>query len=118
RTERPRVTQEVVAAVVSIAFAALTGGVTNAIAIWMLFHPYQPPRLGRWRLSFLQGAVPKNQARLAAAIGRTVGTRLLTEEDLARSFGEPAFRAAFDERLAAFLDALLHRERGSLRELL
>ena len=111
-------TQEVVVALISIVFAAATGGVTNMVAIWMLFHPYRPPRIGRWRLGLLQGAVPKNQGRLAAAVGRTVGTRLLTEEDLARSFAEPAFRAAFDERLAAFLDAVLHRERGSLRELM
>ena len=39
----------------------------------MLFHPYEPPKLWRWRVGFFQGAVPKNQPRLAAAIGRTVG---------------------------------------------
>ena len=110
--------EQLITAIVSIAFGALAGGLTNAVAIWMLFHPYQPPRLGRWRISFLQGAVPKNQPRLAAAIGRTVGTRLLTDEDLARTFGEVEFRRAFDARLATFLDEVLHRERGSLRQLL
>ncbi|MBW3533865.1 MAG: DUF445 family protein [Gemmatimonadetes bacterium] len=109
---------ELLRALITVAFGALAGGVTNTIAIWMLFHPYEPPRLGRWRIGFLQGAVPKNQARLAAAIGRTVGGKLLTDEDLARIFTEPAFRGAFDERLAAFLDEVLHRERGSLREML
>lgn len=109
---------ELLSALITVAFGALAGGVTNTIAIWMLFHPYEPPRVGRWRVGFLQGAVPKNQPRLAAAIGRTVGGKLLTDEDLARIFTEPAFRGAFDERLAAFLDEVLHRERGSLRELL
>lgn len=109
---------ELIRAVLTIAFGALAGGLTNTVAIWMLFHPYRPPRLGRWRLGFLQGAVPKNQPRLAAAIGRTVGGRLLTEEDLTRAFRDPAFRRAFDDRLAAFLEAALHRERPSLREVL
>lgn len=109
---------ELVSALLTIAFGALAGGITNTVAIWMLFHPYEPPRLGRWRLRALQGAVPKNQARLAAAIGRTVGGRLLTEEDLARTFAHQEFRSAFDERLAAFLEKVLNEERGSLRELL
>jgi uncharacterized membrane protein YheB (UPF0754 family) len=112
------VSPELIGAVITIAFGALAGGVTNTVAIWMLFHPYQPPRIGRWRLTGIQGAVPKNQARLAAAIGRTVGGRLLTEEDLARTFAHAEFREAFDERLAAFLDEALHRERGSLRDML
>jgi len=113
------VNPELLRGIVTVAFGALAGGLTNTIAIWMLFHPYSPPLLfGRWRLNWLQGAVPKNQVRLAAAIGRTVGNRLLTEEDLTRILSTPEFRAAFDERLAGFLDEALERERGSIRELL
>lgn len=104
---------------VTVLFGALTGGLTNTIAIWMLFHPYEPPKLfRRWRIGFLQGAVPKNQPRLAAAIGRTVGSRLLTPEDLTRTFADREFRDAFDHRLALFLDEMLLTERGSLRELI
>ncbi|MFC1791192.1 DUF445 family protein [Gemmatimonadota bacterium] len=69
-------------------------------------------------MGFFQGAIPKNQARLAAAVGKTVGTRLLTEEDLTQTFTDREFRSAFDERLSHFLTELLQRERGSLRELL
>ncbi len=100
----------------TVLFGSLAGGITNSIAIWMLFHPYQPPRLFGRRLRALQGAIPKNKARLAAAVGRTVGTRLLTGEDLARTVAEPGFREAFDERLRSFLDAVLARERGPLAE--
>ena len=32
-----------------------------------------------------------------------MGGKLLTEEDLTRTFGNPEFRRAFDERLSAFL---------------
>jgi uncharacterized membrane protein YheB (UPF0754 family) len=113
------VQDEILRALVIIFFGALSGGLTNTVAIWMLFHPYEPPKLlGRWRLRWLQGAVPKNQGRLAAAIGRTVGNRLLTAEDLTRIFSEGEFRHAFDERLAIFLDEMLHRERGSVKDLL
>lgn len=110
--------EEVLTALLTIAFGALAGGLTNTVAIWMLFHPYRPPTfLGR-TLTFLQGAVPKNQDRLAAAIGRTVGGKLLTEEDLARTFSRQEFRSAFDDRLQGFLDEILRRERGSLQDLI
>ncbi|MGH7576955.1 MAG: DUF445 family protein, partial [Longimicrobiales bacterium] len=85
--------------------------------VWMLFHPYDPPRLFGRRLRLFQGAIPKNKQRLAATIGRTVGTKLLTSDDLARTVSEPAFRAAFDERLAAFIASLFDRRWGSAAEL-
>ena len=103
----------------TIAFGALAGGLTNSVAIWMLFHPYEPPLLfGRWRVRFFQGAVPKNQPRLAAAIGRTVGSRLLTPDDLTSTFAQGEFREAFDQRLAHLVDEVLTKERGSLRDLI
>ena len=105
-------------ALLTILFGALAGGITNTVAIWMLFHPYEPPTLFGRKISFFQGAIPKNQARLASAVGRTVGTRLLTEDDLTKTFGDQEFRAAFDDRLSHFLQTILERERGSIRELL
>ncbi len=110
--------EELLRALLTVGFGAVAGGLTNTVAIWMLFHPYEPPRIGRWRLTLLHGAVPKNQARLAAAIGRTVGGKLLTEDDLARTFSDTQFRRAFDERLGSFLDEALHRERPSIREMI
>jgi uncharacterized membrane protein YheB (UPF0754 family) len=110
---------EIASALVTVLFGALAGGVTNTVAIWMLFHPSDPPLLfGRWRIGWLQGAVPKNQERLAAAIGRTVGKRLLTADDLTRILSAEEFRSAFDDRLAVFLDEVLHRERGTLKDIL
>ncbi|HEX7117614.1 MAG TPA: DUF445 family protein [Longimicrobiales bacterium] len=105
-------------AALTVVFGAVAGGVTNSVAIWMLFHPYEPPRLFGRPFRSLQGAIPKNKARLAAAVGRAVGTRLLTAEDLARTAAEPAFRQAFDERLTGFIRGVLDRPRGSLAETL
>ena len=105
-------------ALVTIAFGAIAGGVTNAVAVWMLFHPYEPPRLLGWRIRLLQGAIPKNKTRLASAIGKTVGSKLLTAEDLARTLSEPAFREAFDAKLREFVANVLDRDRESLAVLL
>jgi len=112
------VSDQILQAALMIGFGALAGGLTNSVAIWMLFHPYEPPTLFGRTIGFFQGAIPKNQARLASAIGRTVGTRLLTEEDLTETFADSDFRGAFDDRLSHFLETVLERERGSIREIL
>src|ERR687890_2066164 len=103
----------IIQGLVTIGVGAISGGITNAVAIWMLFHPYESRGLGPFRI---QGAIPKNKARLAKSIGRTVGERLLTPQDLAERLGAPAVRSAFDQAVARFLDDLLERERGPLRE--
>ena len=100
-------------ALVTIAFGALAGGITNAVAIWMLFHPYEPRGPGPLRL---QGAIPKNKARLAKTIGRTVGQRLLTADDLAAQLAAPGVREAFDKAVRGFVSHVLETERGPLRD--
>jgi uncharacterized membrane protein YheB (UPF0754 family) len=109
---------ELIRTLLTVGFGALAGGTTNAIAVWMLFHPYEPPVVLGRRLGRLQGAIPKNKSRLAVAMGRTVGTKLLTPEDLARTLAEPAFRDAFDERLQAFVRSVFETERASISEML
>jgi uncharacterized membrane protein YheB (UPF0754 family) len=98
-------------ALVTIGFGALAGGITNAVAIWMLFHPYESRGVRPFKL---QGAIPKNKARLAKTIGRTVGQRLLTSEDLTRQLSAPGVREAFDGAVRKFVFAMLESERGSL----
>ena len=73
-------------ALITVGVGALSGGITNAVAVWMLFHPYEARGVGYFKL---QGAIPKNRARLAKSIGKTVGQRLLTEQDLARRGRQP-----------------------------
>jgi uncharacterized membrane protein YheB (UPF0754 family) len=95
----------------SIAIGTVAGGVTNAIAVWMLFHPYE-------RRYGFQGAIPKNKARLAKSIGKTVGEKLLTPKDLLDELHRAGFRETLDTRLAALIQSALEVERGPLRELL
>ncbi len=99
-------------AAVTIGFGALAGGITNAVAIWMLFHPYD--ERGVWRFK-LQGAIPKNKQRLSKTIGRTVGQRLITSEDIAKNLASPELRAAFESAVRDLVSKFLQQDRGSLR---
>lgn len=97
-------------AAVTILGGALAGGLTNRVAIWMLFHPHRPPEVAGRRISWLQGAVPKNQGRLAESIGQAVGTRLLGGDDLARALRSAGLREAFRRRLRTGLRRLLRED--------
>ena len=108
-------TQTLISSVLTVAVGAISGGITNAVAIWMLFHPYELRGVWPFRI---QGAIPKNKARLARSIGKTVGEKLLTPADLSRRLSAPEVRAAFDGALAGFLDEILERERGPLADIL
>jgi uncharacterized membrane protein YheB (UPF0754 family) len=94
----------------------VAGLATNAVAIWMLFHPYEPLYLGPLRV-LPKGAIPKEIDRIARRIGETVGNELLTPDDIARTLSSPAFRDRFDEVLRDTVQSLLDRELGSLREM-
>ncbi|MGH7699173.1 MAG: DUF445 domain-containing protein, partial [Gemmatimonadales bacterium] len=102
-----------VEAAVTIGFGALAGGITNWIAVRMLFHPYEPRRVG-WLT--LQGAIPKNKARLARSIGKTVGQRLLTDADLTQQLAAPELRGAFDRAVAGLIDRVLDTAWGPLAD--
>jgi uncharacterized membrane protein YheB (UPF0754 family) len=70
----------------------MAGGLSDTVAVWMLFNP-RKKRFG------FQGAIPKNQARLAKSLGRTVGERLLTPGDLQTELARPELLAAFQSRV-------------------
>lgn len=64
----------------------VVGGVigyfTNDIAIKMLFRPYRAVYIGRRRIPFTPGLIPRNQERLAKRISDTIMGSLLTPEEL------------------------------------
>jgi uncharacterized membrane protein YheB (UPF0754 family) len=104
--------QTLLTALVTIGGGALSHRITNAVAIAMLFRPHEPIKIGPFRL---QGAIPKNKARLARSVAKTVGERLLTADDLAQQLGTPAIREAFTESIERVLRQALDREYGSIR---
>ena len=75
-----------------IIFPILVGGVigycTNYIAIKMLFRPHKAIYIGKHKLPFTPGIIPKNQKRIAGAVGDAVSEQLLTKEAVMKSVGE------------------------------
>ncbi len=94
-----------------VVLGSVAGGVTSWVAVVLMFRPYE-------RMFGLHGAIPKNKARLAKTIGKTVGERLLTTEDILDELRRSGLRESIERKLAELAVELLDTERGSLRELL
>ena len=60
----------------------IIGYITNDIAIKMLFHPRKPIFIGKWRVPFTPGLIPKEKDRVARSIGNVVSTQLLNSDTL------------------------------------
>jgi uncharacterized membrane protein YheB (UPF0754 family) len=103
--------------VLPILIGVTAGLATNAIAIWMLFHPYESIRLFGIQV-MPKGAIPQEIDRIARRIGETVGRELLTPEDIARTLSSESFRSRFDEALRDALESLVRQEIGVPRELI
>ena len=78
----------------------MAGGLSDTVAVWMLFNPKKK----HW---VFHGAIPKNQARLAKSLGRTVGERLLTPGDLQKELARPELLTAFQSRLEDVITTIL-----------
>ncbi|ANB58859.1 hypothetical protein GFC29_3515 [Anoxybacillus sp. B7M1] len=71
-----------------VAAGAIIGGVTNALAIKMLFRPYKPIYVYGKRLPFTPGLIPKRREELAHQLGKMVVEHLLTAEGIRRKLME------------------------------
>lgn len=60
----------------------IIGYVTNNIAIKMLFRPLKPVYIGKRRLPFTPGLIPKEKERIAKTIGGVVSTELLDNDTI------------------------------------
>lgn len=65
---------------------AAIGGVTNHLAIKMLFRPYKAIYIKNWRVPFTPGLIPKRRDELAKQLGLTVVNYLLTPETFRKKF--------------------------------
>ena len=86
---------------------AVIGGMTNFLAIKMLFRPYNPIYIGKWKLPFTPGLIPKRQDEIADQLGKLVVNHLITPESIQEKFKDKIFQkemiAWTDERLNAWL---------------
>ena len=97
-----------------IFLCALVGYCTNYIAIKMLFRPRKELRIGSWRVPFTPGVIPKNQPRIAAAVGKAVSGTLLTQEDMAARLTQ----AGLKEKLADSIQDAITEQSAPLSDLL
>lgn len=68
---------------------ALIGLVTNSVAIKMLFRPLKPIYIGKFKVPFTPGVIPKEKARIAKSIGAVVADELLTSSTLQEAMVNP-----------------------------
>ena len=97
-----------------IFLCALVGYCTNYIAIKMLFRPRKELHIGSWRVPFTPGVIPKNQPRIAAAVGKAVSGTLLTQEDMAARLTQ----AGLKEKLADSIQDAITEQSAPLSDLL
>jgi uncharacterized membrane-anchored protein YjiN (DUF445 family) len=107
----------------------LIGYITNRIAIKMLFRPLNPLYVGRFRLPFTPGVVPRRKEELADILGSAVVAKFFNADDLEIVFTSDSLRNAFAESIAdmlcgarvcprAFLDAIAVADREGLSKAL
>ena len=85
--------------------AAITGWVTNFLAIKMLFHPKKKVNL---YLFSIQGIFPKRQAVLAERLGKIVASELFSFQDIKDRFTSTStaveINKVLDEKLEDFIE--------------
>lgn len=70
---------------------AVIGGMTNFLAIKMLFRPHEPIYFMKKRLPFTPGLIPKRRGEIADQLGRLVVKHLLTAEGLKKKLQDASF---------------------------
>lgn len=78
---------------------AIIGYVTNKIAVEMLFHPLKPIYIGKFKVPFTPGIIPKGKERLGKAIGDAVGNDLLTPAVIKQSLLSSKMKQDIEEQL-------------------
>ena len=88
--------------------AALTGWITNYLAIKMLFHPRKKIDLG---LFSIQGIFPKRQQLLAEKLGKIVANELFSFQDIRDRFTSTStateINRVLDDKLEDFMEVHL-----------
>lgn len=90
-----------------VVIGATIGAVTNSLAIKMLFRPHKPIYIGKWRLPFTPGLIPKRRDELAVQLGIMVVNHLLTVESIQKKFLNESFQKEITALVQKELDRLL-----------
>ncbi|MCF6094621.1 DUF445 family protein [Microaerobacter geothermalis] len=96
---------------VSIGIGSLIGGFTNYLAIKMLFRPLRPWFIGKWKVPFTPGLIPKRQDELAEQMGKMVDRYLFTSEGLIRRIRREDWQQDLLEKGRDLLQKIYHSEK-------
>ncbi|PKL06063.1 MAG: hypothetical protein CVV53_06280, partial [Spirochaetae bacterium HGW-Spirochaetae-9] len=97
---------------------AVIGYFTNWLAIKMLFRPLKPVYVGKFKLPFTPGILPRERLRLSDSVGETVSRELLTPEVFKTRLDEPALRAKIEEAIYLIIGDFLDGEASGLAKAL
>ena len=89
-----------------VVVGAVIGGVTNVIAIRMLFHPFKPYYIFKMRIPFTPGLIPKRREEIATKIGQVIEEHLITESVIYQKLNEPNTREAINDLVIKQLSKL------------
>ncbi|MFJ8267373.1 DUF445 domain-containing protein [Peribacillus asahii] len=100
-----------------VVVGAIIGGITNLIAIKMLFRPYKAVYIFGKQLPFTPGLMPKRQGELAHQLGKVVVEYLITPESLQQRIVNDTSKQNMKEFVGAEVKKVLTTEK-SIAELL
>ena len=93
------ITFKILISLAIVVIATLHGYGAAWLAIWMLFHPYEPRKLLGITI-WPQGMIPRHRARLAQSIGNAVGNELVSQETIFHALFETGF---FSRKVEGFV---------------
>lgn len=94
--------------IVMVVIGAIIGGVTNMIAVRMLFHPFKPYYIFNKRIPFTPGLIPKRREEIATKIGQVIEDHLLTESLIHSKLNAPETRAKIHQLIVSQIEKLKH----------
>lgn len=104
----------VVVIAVGVVVAAMIGGITNYLAIRMLFRPRRAMYIGSWRIPFTPGLIPKRRGEIAASLGRVVAGYLVTSEAMTELLASSRFADRLAEQWADTFRSFVERDAAGL----
>lgn len=93
------------------------GYITNALAIKMLFRPYEAKYIFGWKIPFTPGIIPKEKGRIATSIGAAISENLMSKDVLEKNLLSDEMTGKLRRGIEEFF-ATQKRNRETLREFL
>ncbi|HKR21424.1 MAG TPA: DUF445 family protein [Pyrinomonadaceae bacterium] len=102
-------TFKIIVGIVIIVVATIHGFGAAWLAIWMLFHPYKPVKLGGLTI-WPQGMIPRHREKLAQSIGNAVGNELVSQQTVFDAMFETSFfQRKVEDFVGGYTDEMLSR---------